>query len=248
MSNQYGPRIVTNGLVLCLDAGNTKSYPGSGTVWTDLSGNNNNGTLTNGPTYNSSNGGNISFDGTNDYMNLGKPTTLNFGSGSFSIGLWIKPTTGNILKVIGSKGNNGNSGWWIAFDNRYNSNTEAIGFSTSSWSSNLAYVAKETTSAYKYNINKWNHIICMWNATIKDIYIYLNNTLTTTTVVQSGGGGAANVTNTDNSNYNTVFMAYDSGGSLWSPGSISNITMYNRTLSASEISQNYNATKGRFGL
>lgn len=65
--NHQGP-IVTDGLVLCLDAANPKSYPGSGTAWMDLSGNGNNGTLTNGPTYNSGNKGSIVFDGVNDYV------------------------------------------------------------------------------------------------------------------------------------------------------------------------------------
>ena len=57
MSLAHSPRIITDGLVLCLDAGNTKSYPGSGTTWTDLSGQGNNGTLVNGVGYNGSNGG-----------------------------------------------------------------------------------------------------------------------------------------------------------------------------------------------
>ena len=65
MGITYNPRIITDGLVLCLDAGNSKSYPGSGTTWTDLSGNGNTGTLTNGPTY--SNGA-IVFDGVDDYV------------------------------------------------------------------------------------------------------------------------------------------------------------------------------------
>ena len=66
---QYGPKILDpSGLVLTLDAGNLYSYPGSGTTWTDLSGNNNDGTLINGPTYSNTNGGIITFDGTNDYV------------------------------------------------------------------------------------------------------------------------------------------------------------------------------------
>jgi hypothetical protein len=68
MGISYNPRIVTDGLVLALDAGNTKSYPGSGTAWTDLSGRGNTGTLVNGPTYSSANGGSIVFDGVNDYV------------------------------------------------------------------------------------------------------------------------------------------------------------------------------------
>jgi len=63
-----GPNIVTSGLVLQLDAANTKSYPGSGTTWTDLSGNGNNGTLTNSPTFSSANGGIFTFNGTNQFI------------------------------------------------------------------------------------------------------------------------------------------------------------------------------------
>jgi hypothetical protein len=72
----YGPKTVTNGLVLCLDAADKNSYSGTGTTWTDLTGNGNNGTLTNGPTFNSANGGSISFDGTNDYIDCGSNSIL----------------------------------------------------------------------------------------------------------------------------------------------------------------------------
>ena len=66
MATDYNPSIVTDGLVLCLDAANTKSYPGSGTTWTDISGKGYDGTLTNGPTFSSDNLGCIVFDGSND--------------------------------------------------------------------------------------------------------------------------------------------------------------------------------------
>jgi hypothetical protein len=75
MSFHHSPKIVTDGLVLCLDAANIKSYSGSGTIWRDLAGSNN-GTLTNGPTYTNSNGGNIVFDGSNDYASI-NPMILN---------------------------------------------------------------------------------------------------------------------------------------------------------------------------
>ena len=80
MAILYNPGIITNRLVMCLDAANIKSYPGTGTAWSDLSGNGNTGTLTNGPVYNSGNGGYISFDGSNDYAitttSLYNPTTF----------------------------------------------------------------------------------------------------------------------------------------------------------------------------
>ena len=91
MSNYYGPRIVTDGLIACLDAANTKSYPGSGTVWTDISGNGRNGPLINGPTFNSSNRGSIQFDGTNDYINFGN-----------TLGVEGNPFTHNILFYLNS--------------------------------------------------------------------------------------------------------------------------------------------------
>ena len=70
MAYRNGPKIVTDGLVLCLDAAIGKSYPGSGTSWTDLSGNGNNGTLQNTPTFNSANGGSLIFDAANDVVSL----------------------------------------------------------------------------------------------------------------------------------------------------------------------------------
>ena len=92
MSLNHSPKIVTDGLVLCLDAASRKSYPGSGTTWFDRSGNGNNGTLTNGPTFSSDNGGSIVFDGTNDYVNCG--TTLgNFGTSNFTINFFFKTST-----------------------------------------------------------------------------------------------------------------------------------------------------------
>ena len=85
MSLSHSPRVVTNGLILYLDAANTKSCAGSGTTWLDLSGNARTGTLTNGPTYSSSNKGAITFDGTNDYVSMSLPTLTDL-----TISLWIK--------------------------------------------------------------------------------------------------------------------------------------------------------------
>ncbi len=90
MGLAHSPRTVTDGLVLALDAGNTKSYPGSGTAWTDLIGSNN-GTLTNGPTYNSDNGGSIVFDGTNDYVTISDDSDFTFGTGDLTVEAWFKP-------------------------------------------------------------------------------------------------------------------------------------------------------------
>ena len=74
MSLSHSPLIVRDGLVLCLDAANPRSYPKSGTTWSDLAGANN-GTLTNGPTFDADDKGGIVFDGTNDYVNLGSSSS-----------------------------------------------------------------------------------------------------------------------------------------------------------------------------
>jgi hypothetical protein len=99
MATKYSPKIITNGLVLSLDAANNKSYPRSGTTWTDLSGNNNNGTLTNGPTFSAGNQGSIVFDGTNDYVNI---SSLITGNQSFSWGAWINPTATGTPVLFGN--------------------------------------------------------------------------------------------------------------------------------------------------
>ena len=84
MAYRNGPKIVTDGLVLCLDAAIGKSYPGSGTSWTDLSGNGNNGTLVNGPTFSSANGGSIVLDGVNDYI-----STTSISISTFTYEGWL---------------------------------------------------------------------------------------------------------------------------------------------------------------
>ena len=92
--------MIQDGLVLALDAGDKNSYPGSGTTWFDVSGNNN-GTLTNGPTFNSSNGGSIVFDGVDDFIQMSQTTTL---SGEFTLNLFILPTSTNTVVLLGNAG------------------------------------------------------------------------------------------------------------------------------------------------
>ena len=93
MGLSHSPSLVLSGLTLCLDAANTKSYVGSGTTWTDLSGNSNTGTLTNGPTYSSANGGSIVFDGTNDYATISFNSVFNVTSNPFTVIVWNKKNT-----------------------------------------------------------------------------------------------------------------------------------------------------------
>ena len=94
MSTIGGANIVSDGLVLCLDAANRKSYVNGSTVWRDLSGNNNSGSLVNGPTFSSANGGSIVFDGTNDYVQIGS-NLLPSGNSSHTVFSWVNKKTDN---------------------------------------------------------------------------------------------------------------------------------------------------------
>src|SRR6056300_1518693 len=101
MSLSHLPRIVTKGLVVCLDAGDRKSYSGSGTTWKDRA-TQNNGTLYNGPTFNSTNGGLLSFDGVDDYLQADVNTTALDGDPSLSVDMFVRRRTGT--NIGGSAG------------------------------------------------------------------------------------------------------------------------------------------------
>ena len=139
MGINYNPRIVTNGLVLALDAGNIKSYPGSGTTWGDLSGNGNVGIMTNGPVYSSMNGGTIVFDGNNDNVSIGT-NGFSFGSSPGTLSAWAKSAGLSFSRTIFSYGNaetNGARFLGIGQNNfyfsGYGSSISASGLSYDSW-------------------------------------------------------------------------------------------------------------------
>ena len=103
----YNSRIVTDGLVLCVDAGDKMSYPGAGTTWTDLSKQGNNGTLTNGPTFDSANGGSIVFDGTDDRISM---NSINIGS-IFTAFMWVKFKSNSYNTVLAGHVSNSDGGY-----------------------------------------------------------------------------------------------------------------------------------------
>lgn len=224
MAFSYSPKIVTSGLVLYLDAGNSLSYPGSGTTWTDLSRSMLSGSLVNGPTYSSANLGSIVFDGGDDYTSL---FSLNSTS-SLAINFWFKTTSTNAVKVITGMYNGGGADWWIGL---LSNNTFNFSFGSPSKS--------DIASSMSVNDGLIRYASCVYDKNINTILLYINGTLQSTgstpsTVTQPGGNL-------------TIGRFGDYDGYYW-PGSIYNYKVYNRALSAQEILQNYNATKGRFGL
>jgi len=228
MAVGYNPKIATEELVLALDAGNAKSYPGSGTTWTDLSGQGNNGTLTNGPTFSSDNGGSVVFDGTNDYANFGS-NILTSSTTEISCFFWIYPVSdGIILSVLGQSSINTN----------YHHSSIEIGSSgelrMSLWHGSLN---NKVTSSLSFN--SWNNVGFTYSGT------------TLTGYLNGSSVGTTTFTWSKTSNFYFGIMAEDStnmGTSAYGHGNVSNFVIYKKALTASEVLKNYNALKVRFGL
>ena len=221
-----GPKIVTSGLVLALDAANKLSYPGSGTTWRDLSSNNNTGTLTNGPTFSAANMGSIVFDGTDDYV-----TGTVASSNSWTVSFWIYQTDIS-TKIV-----------YYAFSGATSPIT-GIGFG--------GYLDATTQ-------NRW------WYYDGSTVFSNSNTAITANTWyyltishMYGGGPGTHNFytngvlsysTSVADKTFTTYNIARRSDGNLYNiPGRIPIVKIYNRALSATEVLQNYNATKNRFGL
>jgi len=229
MASLGGPNIITSGLVLALDAANSKSYPGSGTTWSDLSGNNNSGSLVNGPTFNNTNGGNITFDGTNDYC-------INSISNGFTAAMTIitiaKSTNSNWSSYAGLGSARYNNGYII--HNEQNFTTVTMYLMDSS--ANFINVVTITPN----NIQNFNVYVLTTNGS-NSHKTYLNEVL----VASSGTAITRINTGSPQSNY----LSLDSTvAGRYTALSIASHLIYNRELSAAEILQNYNATKARFGL
>ena len=232
MALAHSPRIVTDGLVFALDAGNTKSYPGSGTAWTDLSGNSNNGTLTNGPTYSSADGGSIVFDGTNDYLTVPASSDLDFGTGDFTVEFWMYRTAaGGYYPTI--------------ISHNYSTTPPSFIFQTSTqtgqnWRLYLGGVSVSITEGSAHSLNTWHHYA-----------IVRNGAGSNNVVIYRDGSSVATGTYTNNVGHATVDYSIGGrgNGTLSFAGYISNFRIYKgKGLTSAEVFQNYNALKGRFGI
>ena len=212
MGISYNPRTVTDGLVLALDAANTKSYPGTGTTWTDLSGNGNTGTLTNGPTYSSANGGYLVFNGTNQYV-TSSFTTTSGQEVTYSGWLYSTETTATYRNFVDSLTANPMI-WW---------NT----------SGQIEFDAALYTTPAVYR-NQWVYVALSKPSGSSSPSYYVNGVLV--------GSGTAYTTPAV-----TPTWFNRAAAQTWK-GNASNVQAYNRALSAYEISQNFNALRGRYGI
>jgi hypothetical protein len=217
-----GPKIITDGLVLAVDAGNTKSYPSSGTTWTDLSGNTNTGTLTNGPTFNGENGGSIVFDGTNDSVQFGN--ILNVDTSDFTLELWFyKDTQVTTFPKIVSKGRFLTTGW------RINQENNSIGLQFGNPQQGVSSPATVIN-------NRWHHGVITRLAGNITVYI------------DGSGGSSTNFTGTLSDAANNYQIAAVTAASENWKGRISVYRHYNIGFTQAMILQNFNATRSRFGV
>jgi hypothetical protein len=220
MASIGGSNVVKSGLVLSLDAANARSYVSGSTTWRDLSGNNNSGSLTNGPTFSSDNNGGIVFDGSNDEVNLGNNSITQFSHTSawsifyfFKIASFVNTFPGILVKGGAS----------------------SVGV--------LMFYASDLALLWKHN-NVQNSFprltlgvptcICMTYAGSGNVLGYLNGEYYSTFGTMAG---------TETSNNLLLGRGDNYGNNI-----LYNFSKYNRALSSDEVLQNYNATKARFNL
>lgn len=254
MALHHSPRIVTSGLVLALDAADRNSYPGSGTTWSDLSGNGNNGTLTNGPTFNSGNNGSIVFDGVDDYINnIGSLNTFSFiqNTGIFSINFWFKINTLNTRNtILGTTGTQSEKGFFICFDYL----SSFYGFNNLRIISIRGQDGKQVfNGATNDNIitdNNWHNGCYTNNNTLTGQWYVDGIAVTTTSRYNPADIGAPDGIKSTGDSTRTLNVGRFNFSSTLIPlkGNIAQTLIYNRALTSTEILQNYNATKTRFRL
>lgn len=238
MSVFAGPEIVNDGLILCLDAANRKSYPGTGTTWTDLSGNGNSGTLTNGPTFDSGNGGSLVFDGVDDYISVPRTNLLTGTITQITVLHWVRLAqlnkTWNLISSIWNDNGSTNNKFMFHFGIQ----NPKLNLYVSSSGQNFSLVAQEETS---FPVNTWNMVGFTINCGINVVNIYRNFS-----VVASGSYNFASIPNVTQNFIIANKVNTLSNGTF--NGNIVNSLIYNRALTAAEIQQNFNALRGRFGI
>ena len=222
----YGPKIVTSGLVLCLDAANKRSYPGTGTTWTDLSGNSNNGTLTNGPTFSAGNMGSIVFDGSDDYVNISNTSILNNSSQTINIWFLYTSIPGNGVSVIGK---HDSAGSFNGYNMGLYDGTVFCQFKNGSG-------VDAGTLSTVMSANTW---------TLITLKFTIGSTLT---LYKNGNKISTNALSSVSMTSQPIRIGL-SVDTYWSalPGRVASVQIYSRELSDDDVLQNYNATKTRFG-
>jgi len=241
MAYRNGPKITTDGLVLCLDAAISKSYPGSGTSWNDLSTSKENASLSN-MTFNANNKGSFVFDGTNDKISLSNNSNFDLSNGNFTIISWF---------YISTAGDTTNLYYWIFGFGNSAGQTSGTTFYLRIWRSGLypgclfsrindvALLSTDSgssgyTSNYYKASGRWTHFVFVENNGTSYYYINGENHISISTPTIPTG-----------TNYITIGDHPTDNPYI---GNMAHFSLYQNPLSSDEIRQNFNATRGRFGV
>jgi len=225
MALHHSPRIVTNGLVLCLDAANRKSYSGTGTVWNELS-NNMSAELVNSPTFNSQNNGFFQFV-TDDFARIANNTALDTQTPTVEV--WIKTNATN------------QNGFWFekgTVNTQYSLFQEGASIQ---WRMNIGGNTNLTTTTATYiNTSNWYQVVGTYTSGARRLYvngILVNSDTQSGTIATNSGGMSIG-----------VYGGFSGGRGYQYNGNLSVCRVYNRALTPAEILQNFNAQKGRYNL
>lgn len=223
MGVNYNPAVVSSNMVVCLDAANSNSYSGTGATWSDISGRGNNATLVNSPTFSSANSGSLVFNGTSQWANLGN---VPISTSAITVSAWVFDTdVGNLSRDIVTKAG--------TFKFRVDVGAEGGNLSAFVW---IGGAAEPRISA-AWTKNVWTNVAFTWN-TSGAFRLYTNGVVRTATTSRIGTAGTT---------ANNLSVASDSGIEFW-PGNISDVMIYNATLTDDEIAQNFNALRSRYGV
>jgi hypothetical protein len=245
MALGHGPRVVTDGLVLALDAGDTNSYPGSGTTWYNLSGQGSNGALINGSTFGSINGGAIQTDSTNDYINIGGglPT-----GDAWSFNIWFLIDGPTSFTQTGHRTFLSTNNFRFQWDDTSSTSIARGPFIDFTDDAGGEIAQYSTTLSPSDIFNRWHMTsVTSDGSTIKVYYDASTDGVGSTEIAGSRNfstNAAASLGIDNRSGQGGTDIFNRDGGNTY----FSNISIYNRALTASEVKQNFNALRGRFGI
>ena len=231
MGTFYNPKIVTNGLVLCLDAANSKSYPGSGSTWTDLSGQGNNGDITDA-TFNSN--GYFDFDGVNDDV-IDTGTSFLKTNDNVTLEIFFNHDSNSGIYHMLYEGEGDGFGGNVEF------HLHVSNGSLSSWFTGAGGLTGSvmTAGTWNYGAVTYENLSSVGNASSK---LYQNGV-----PVDSISSATVNIASMPTSNF-LIGKPYSTSLGRRYNGQIAVVRVYNRAITVPEISQNYEALRGRFGL
>lgn len=222
-----GPDMIQDGLVLSLDASDRNSYVSGSAVWRDLSGNANNGNLTNGPTFNSGNGGSIVFDATNDYVGSFPTQISGINSKTVSAFIYVNGTTRG--GICGTRPLVASQGWVLTVNRTSPGNLTYFHTGGSIIELNASI-----------SINTWCQVAFTYSTVTATATLYKNG--------NQIGSPQTSFSTIVSSTFNGMIGNEDESALAPLNGSIANVQIYNRALSATEVLQNYNALKSRFNI